>query len=296
MKLLGTSTAEKEQMQLIDMYVPDEEVDWTSDAYIRPNGDERSHRACDDCPAHRILTACFSTLLIIIGVAAFIFVAVVGSLPEQMGLHLNCTTLFFFLVCPGIFFLFVGLVGVVSAWRETQFASVLFSVLVAIPAFVLLEAGMLLLVVYLKVVSSNFLADVWELAVPRAPDVICEFQERLQCSGFAPSQCCVSNLTAAGLPNVSSCYLVAEDGVTTLDPHTLQPVSWPSRVCAPTCVSSNVYNATCQERFENLCRKMLPPSCGGFFAVGFVFLGFGVLACYRVTGKRIQDILPSVRL
>ncbi|ESL05059.1 hypothetical protein TRSC58_07338 [Trypanosoma rangeli SC58] len=234
--------------------------------------------------------------MIILGVVAFIFVAVAGRLPEQMGLRLNCITLFFFLLCPGIFLLFVGLVGVVSAWRETQFASVLFSVLLSIPAFVLLEAGMLLLVVYLQVVASNFLADVWEFTVPRAPDVICEFQEWLQCSGFASSQCCVSNLTAAELPNVSSCYLVAEDGVTTLDPHTLQPVSWPSRVCAPTCVSSNVYNATCQERFKNLCRKVLPPACGGLFAVGFVFLGFGVLACYRATGKRILDILPSARI
>ncbi|RNF24667.1 uncharacterized protein Tco025E_02426 [Trypanosoma conorhini] len=286
LKLLGTATPERERMQPMDVYVPDEEDDWTSDAYNRLNGDVRPHRACYDCPGHRVLTACFSALLLLLSVAGSILVAVVGSQSERLGPCRNCGTLLLSLLVPGIFFLFVGLVGAISAWRETQFFSVLFSLLLAMAAFVLLWAGLLLAVLYLQVdASSSFLAIFWEHTVSSVPSGICDLQEWLQCSGFATSQCCVSNVTAAELHNVSPCYLVAKDGVTTLDPHTMQPVSWPSRACAPTCASSNVYNATCQEPLENVAGKVLPPTSGGLFALGFVLLGFAALAGYRASTK-----------
>ncbi|PBJ75586.1 hypothetical protein TcG_08154 [Trypanosoma cruzi] len=283
-KLLGVSTPEKGRPQEMDMYVPDEEVDWTSDAYNRLYGERPPQNRYNNCTYHRFSTACFSAFLILLGVAMSAVIAVGGSKSKELNFCHDCKTLILFLLVPGIFFVIMGIVGAASAWRETKLCSALFSLLLVIAAFVVLGTGVTVVIAYTQVVTSDdSLALYWERAVSNTPSRICDLQCWLHCSGFASTHCCVSNVTAERLPDVSPCYLLAEDGVTTLDPNTLQPVSWPSLTCAPRCNSSNIYNATCKEPLQEFFTNLFPLTTGGLFALGLVFLGFASLAVYRIT-------------
>ncbi|EKF32581.1 hypothetical protein MOQ_003564 [Trypanosoma cruzi marinkellei] len=284
-KLLGISTPEKGRPQEMDMYVPDEEVDWTSDTYNRLYGERPpQNRSTTSCSYHRFSTACFSVFLILLGVAMSAVIVVGGSKSKELNFCHDCKSLILFLLVPGIFFVIMGIVGAISARRETKLSSALFSLLLVVAAFVVLGTGVTLVIAYTQVFTSDdTLALYWERAVSNAPSRVCDLQSWLHCSGFAPTQCCVSNVTAERLPDVSPCYLLSKDEVTTLDPNTLQPVSWPSLTCTPTCSSSNIYNATCKEPLQKFFTNVFPFTTGALFSLGLVFLGFASLAVYRIT-------------
>ncbi|KEG14715.1 hypothetical protein DQ04_00331080 [Trypanosoma grayi] len=297
--LLVDPDVAKERAQPMDMYVPQQDDDWTSDAYERLNGSRRPRELCGDWPSHRVLTACFSSLLIALGTALCVLVAVWKEHPAALPFCKGCTTILFVAVGLGLFVFVLGVIGALSVWRQTKPLSMCFSLLLAVVTLAVFAAGVMAVLVQKVVISPNdAMRHLWQDAVAHDPYMVCDVQEVLQCSGYRPTQCCVSNATRtttmSALPPVAMnlqrdaepCYLVGADGETTLDPKTLQPVTWPREYCAATCNASNIYNNTCEAPLQEQLKSVLPPAIWILFALGAVLLLFSGLAVYRVCGVR----------
>lgn len=283
----------KKPMRPVEMYVPRQDDDWTNSAYERLNGDQLLQSRTT--PGKRripcILIAFFSVFFIFSGFFLCIYMSITTSSLWKSSSSFFYSYSFLVPVLFGCLLLLTGFTGIVLAFRETSIGRALFLAFLIMSSFATLTAGIFFCLTYFGVKSDKHILNFyWNESVLHSFKEICNIQELFQCSGFHSSHCCVSNLTKE-THKLSPCYLVANDGVTTLEPITFQRVLWPQHECSTACDASNIYKATCEEPLQKMILFWYPFIFGGLLAAGLLFACFTAFVVHRsyASGREVYQ-------
>lgn len=231
-----------------------DEDEWVHDVYARLNGTpERNAVTCwQSANIYRALLILLSGCTVACG-TLLVFLHPT-CLPDLPSFNIHCTPISLAVLMAGLLISAVGFMGLLASYYTRCIAASICAVLVFFTLSLLLAAASVFLVLT-KAEQTVHLGVGWANLVRRKPELICDVQERLQCSGYAPGQCCRpgnAGVAAIALFQADACYLIDENG-TTYDPDTRSVVLWPRSMCTMTCEQTNrAYTQDCESRITSL--------------------------------------------
>jgi hypothetical protein len=278
-----------------------------------------------DPPEHR--NSCSRVIVVIISIVLILggaAIAILGRVQKDKHIFAicpHCDDLVLAMYILGGCIALIGLVGLIGAITRVRCVAFLFTVLVVIMALALLAAG-ITVTVYQAGLHRSEIRKLWTDAVHDDPQLICELQDNLDCSGF--DMCCnvtwptvapmlhhsglriqaapkglhmvalgegnstnTTNMTTATTTTTPAPQTTAAPPVTTVFPVNVCNITLDqySEQCAPRCTDSNTqYSATCSEKAEQEVKNHMAMILGCLFG-GAALLALTAVASVRMTLK-----------
>ena len=244
----------------------------------------------------RLVVVVISVLLMLGGVA----IAVLGRIEKEKKIfplcpHCNDLIVVLYIIgaCVGV----VGLVGLIAAATRVRCLAVVFTVLLIVFTLVLAAAGTAA-AIYDSGMHKDDLRRLWQDAVRDDPQVICDLQGSLDCSGF--SKCCnlAPPLEAPILPSAAFAQLLLQardaPNTTTAAP-TPSSSAFPSNnicdidldeytaQCSPQCTNTNSANQdSCSAKAEDELKRHIAAVLGALFGLAVVLAATSVASIRMV--------------
>lgn len=255
----------------------DDDIDWVNDVYRQLNGAPNLNQSTwwQRLNKYRALVGLFSGVLSLFGAGVLVWFS--SCFPAFSSFGETCTTSGVLALAAGILILATGILGCVASCCCKR-SSLLMFLAALFFSYAVLCGTLVTYMTYARLHDLNGLQAVWAKLVAAKPGVVCDIENKLECSGFKKGQCCRGAalneaLLRGAVMEPTACYLEAANG-TTFDIDTRKEVEWPHTMCASRCSAENAkYGQTCETVLTSLLRSrfyyliFLPSSCTVFFLI-----------------------------
>jgi hypothetical protein len=249
--------------------------EWTSEIYSRLDGGSRKD------PKHGCLSCTvliFSILIAFCGVG-IIIMAYLEKQRHWLPLCPSCNNLVLGLYIAGGVVLAIGTLGIAAAVARIKCLAIPYTFLIVIVGLLFLGGGVFCVLVRENVDSMDLLS-VWKATIRETPNLICELEGNLQCSGFSQG-CCKTNYTAVDpyvpLANLSFCYLTLANGTFAAVNPSYTPITWPSDICIMGCKNNN-FTTMCDVAIRNEIKEHIIPIAASMLPFGLLSLIIGIFS------------------